>query len=128
MTDTPKRAIVAEDNQILREIISRALGRDGSWTVVKVENGAMTLDAIAEGGADLVIIDWKMDVMDGIECTRRIRAGERHINPRTPVLLVTAAADTEIRDTAHGAGVDQVLRKPFSLAQLQKAITEILPR
>lgn len=125
MTSIVKRAVIAEDNQILREIIARALAWTGNWEIVKVADGAEALATIGAHGAGLAILDWKMASMDGLECTRRIRAGEKGVDPALPVILVTAAGQELTEEMARGAGVNKLIRKPFSLAQLYSAIQDI---
>jgi len=126
MTSMTRRAVIAEDNQILREIIARALTWAGNWEIVKVANGAEALTTIAANGAGLVILDWKMAGMDGLECTRRIRAGEQGVDPALPVILVTAAGQELTEEMALGVGVNLLIRKPFTLAQLYSAIQKLV--
>jgi|APHig6443717497_1056834.scaffolds.fasta_scaffold488067_1 CheY-like chemotaxis protein len=125
MTNHPRRAVIAEDNPILRELIAKALGWAGPWEIVKVAEGGEALAIIAAHGANLLIVDWKMAGVDGLECTRRIRAGENGIDRTIPVILVTAAGDELTEAMAEAVGVSRVLRKPFALTQLHQAIQQL---
>ena len=120
-----KLAIVVEDNRIMREIIAKALVWDGAWDIVKAADGAEALASVGRPGVGLVIVDWKMVGMDGLECTRRIRSGANGNDPRLPVILVTAAGAELTDEMARAAGVDCLLRKPFTLIQLHSAIRQV---
>lgn len=126
MTDGRNRAIIAEDNQILREIIAKGLEWLGPWEIVKVSGGVEALAALARPGAGLAILDWKMEGGDGLDCARRIRVGENGVNPRLPVVLMTAAGDELTEAMVRDAGIDVVLRKPFTLVQFQSAVRRLL--
>lgn len=126
MTDGHNRVIIAEDNHILREIIAKGLAWLGTWEIVKVSGGAEALAALAGPGAVLAILDWKMEGGDGLDCARRIRTGENGVNPRLPVVLVTAAGDELTEAMVREAGIDVVLRKPFTLVQFQSAVRRLL--
>ncbi|CCG06667.1 CheY-like receiver [Pararhodospirillum photometricum DSM 122] len=128
MAERTRRAIIAEDNSILRELIAKALEWSGPWEIVKTIDGAEVLSALASGRkTDLVILDWKMEGLDGLECARRIRQGEKGIDRTIPLVLVTSAGEELTEDMIREAGVTLLLRKPFTLIKLQSAIRQIIP-
>jgi CheY-like chemotaxis protein len=73
-------------------------------------------------------MDWQMDVMDGLECTRRIRAGVDGIDPKTAIVLVTGMVGEKNADTAYAAGVDLFLEKPVSVKILHAGVEKVLGR
>jgi two-component system, chemotaxis family, chemotaxis protein CheY len=99
-----KRAVIVEDSAQMRSLIHMALKAAGIADVVESENGLVALDLIKSQRADIVIMDWQMDVMDGMECTRQIRAGIAGIDPNTPIILLTGMVSTESEDAAYAAG------------------------
>ena len=121
-----KRAVIAEDSRQMRDLIQMALGISWAAEVINAEDGVKAIAALADGGADIVIMDWKMDVMDGLECTRRIRAGIDGIDPKIPIILLTGAADKEAEKEAYAAGVNLFMKKPFSLKQLHAGLEKVL--
>ena len=128
MGNETKRAVVVEDSVPMRGLIRMALGSLGVGEIVEAGNGVEAIAALQSCGADIVIMDWKMDVMDGLECTRRIRAGIEGVSPGMPIVLLTGMAGEEHESEAYAAGVDFFLEKPFSLAQLHAGIVKVLDR
>lgn len=127
MAERTRRAIIAEDNSILRELIAKALEWSGPWEIVKTIDGAEVLAALSSGRkTDLVILDWKMEGIDGLECARRIRRGDNGIDRAIPLVLVTSAGEELTEDMIREAGVTLLLRKPFTLIKLQSAIRQII--
>ncbi|GAB0057853.1 Sensor histidine kinase RcsC [Candidatus Magnetaquicoccaceae bacterium FCR-1] len=120
-----RRALVVDDNPMAREIIEQAL-RDFSLETTSVANGELALSLLEHSlethvPFGLVIMDWKMPGLDGLECTRRIRMlSEPEKQPK--VILLTAYDQSQVRDEAIGCLLDGYLTKPFSHSQLFDAI------
>ena len=99
------KVLIAEDNDsnyILMTYILR-----GRYDVVRACNGEEALAAVEQGGIDLVLMDIKMPVMDGLEATRHLK--ERH--PDLPIIALTANVFDSDRDAAFAAGCDDFLAK-----------------
>jgi len=121
-----RRAVIVEDNPQMRDLIRMVLGTFGTGEIVEAKDGAEAIAALRSGGAEIVIMDWKMEVMDGLECTRRIRAGTDGIDPLTPVVLLTGNVGRDSENAAYAAGVNHYMEKPFSLKQLHAALLKVL--
>ena len=121
-----KIALVVEDSLNTRKLIDMALGSAGIKHVVEAENGETALVALKNGHADLVVMDWQMDVMDGLECTRRIRSGIEGIDPRLPIILLTGIGGKESEAAAYAAGVNFFMEKPFSIKALHAGIIKVM--
>jgi len=127
MNVTAKRAIIVEDSPQFLDLVQLALNSMGIMEIVKVENGAEAIEALKSRGADIMIMDWMMDVMDGVECTRQIRAGTAgggHVH--IPIILLTAKTDDASKTAAAQAGVSHFIGKPFTLKQLLAGVTKLL--
>ncbi len=120
------RAVVVEDNIQMRGLIHMVLGSFAVREIAEAQNGVEAIAALQAGGADIVIMDWKMDVMDGLECTRRIRAGIEGIDPTLPIILLTGNVGKESEAAAYAAGASLFMEKPFSLKQLHAGVTKVL--
>ncbi len=120
------RILIVEDNPVNREVLVRIVERAGlSYDVA--EDGVEALDRLAEGSFDLVLMDVRMPLMDGLEATRRIRAGETgERNAHIPVIGVTANALRDEQADCLRAGMDEVLAKPFSVRALTERILKRL--
>jgi two-component system cell cycle response regulator CpdR len=117
------RILVAEDDEILRDFVVRALNQDGHELTVAID-GVAALDALNRQNSkfDLLLTDVKMPVMDGIALA--LAAGRDH--PDVAIMLMTGFADQ--RERAHGldALVHDVIAKPFSIDQIKGAVREAL--
>ena len=126
MDNAVRRAVIVEDSPQMRELIRMVLGSLGFQKIVQASNGAEALDALQAAQTDLIIMDWMMEVMDGLECTRRIRGGINGIDPAVPIVLLTGNKGTESEASAYNAGVSVYLEKPFSIKQLHTVVTKAL--
>jgi len=117
------RILLAEDEEALRAFITRALLQDGH-DVVATADGGEALDVLTRehGRFDLLLTDIRMPVMDGIALA--LAAARDH--PDLVILLMTGYADQ--RERAHGldALIHDVITKPFSLADIKKAVAGAL--
>lgn len=115
-----KKILVAEDNESNYILMTYILKR--SYEFVRAKNGQEAVDIADNGGVDLVLMDIKMPVMDGLEATKIIK--ERH--PELPVIALTANAFDSDRQLAFDAGCDDFLSKPVSSEKCLKTIEKHL--
>ncbi|NIQ01519.1 MAG: response regulator [Nitrospinaceae bacterium] len=121
-----KKVIVVDDSSVMRQIIKnnlKQLGFDQS-NLTDAEDGEQALKKIGENGVDLVISDWNMPKMTGIEFLKEVRASDGSLKD-LPFLMVTSEADKEKIMEAVQAGVNQYIVKPFNATQLEEKIKEI---
>lgn len=117
----PLRILVAEDNQINQEVVSRMLARLGCDVEV-VDDGQQAVRAVAAGRYDGVVMDVQMPALNGLDATRQIR---REVAPADLpyIIALTARASSKDREACLAAGMDAYLSKPIRLAELDEAIT-----
>jgi CheY-like chemotaxis protein/nitrogen-specific signal transduction histidine kinase len=115
------RVLLAEDNDVNRNVFRRMIGLLGVQCDV-VSEGAAAVEAVLGAPYDVVLMDIQMPAMDGLEATRRIRAG----GARTPILALTATALRGDRDRCLEAGMDGHLSKPITLPELRRALEPYL--
>ena len=117
-----KTILVAEDNESNYILMTYIL--KGKYNYVRAKNGQEAVDAVAKGGVDMVLMDIKMPVMDGLEATRQIKAQM----PEIPIIALTANAFDSDRQSTIDAGCDDFISKPvnaaFCLQQIAKYIGE----
>ena len=120
----PVHVLIADDNATNR-MVAETLCRMFEFTCESVENGEEALRRVEEGRFDLVLMDIKMPVMDGLEATRRIRrlGGAA---AAVPIIALTANADPADADAYVGQGVDAVVEKPIRADLLMAAMTRLL--
>ena len=117
------KVLIAEDDRAVRESLARVLRLEG-YHVAAVTNGAEALAELAELGADLVLLDVSMPVVDGLTVARVLRAEGN----RVPILMLTARTDTRDRVAGLDAGADDYLPKPFDLDELLARVRALLRR
>ena len=112
--------LIAEDDPIFRRVLQSRLQNWG-YQVITAENGARAWEILQQDNApDLLILDWMMPGIDGLEVCRKIR--ERQRNPYQYILLVTGKDDKQ--DVVKGleAGADDYLTKPFDSGELRARV------
>ena len=116
------RILIAEDEEAMRVLITRALELDGH-AVHAVADGAAAHDYLQGGGeADLMLADISMPVMDGIALAL---AASRDF-PALPILLMTGYAEQRERAAELSAIIIDVVQKPFTLAQIRSEVERAL--
>ncbi len=120
---TAKRILVAEDEAIIRLDLAEILTEAGYDVVGQASNGEQAVTMTRDLAPDLVIMDVKMPVLDGITAAERIGA-ERIC----PVVMLTAFSQTELVERARDAGVMAYVVKPFTAADVTPAIDIALSR
>jgi CheY-like chemotaxis protein len=108
--------LIAEDDPDVRSLVQNVI-RDLGHASNCARNGVEALDLYITRGADVVVSDWMMPRMDGVELCRCVRA--RQGAPYTYFILLTALDDSEHRLAGMQAGADDYLAKPFNLADIE---------
>lgn len=119
------RVLVAEDHSTNRWMLRRQLERLGFVADVR-EDGAEALEAFRSNHYDIVVTDYLMPAMDGIEFTRAVREIDAERSSHTPILGLTANAFRESIEECRQAGMDAVLTKPVEQATIGRAIADLL--
>ena len=118
-----RRVLVAEDESLIRLDLAEMLAEEGYQVVGEADDGATAVRLAEELRPDLVVMDVKMPVLDGIS------AAERIVSQRiAPVLILTAFSQRELVERAREAGAMAYLVKPFAKTDLVPAIEMALSR
>ncbi len=119
------RCLLVEDNAV-NQTLAMAFLTSRGHAVVAVENGRKALEALARDVFDAVFMDVRMPEMDGEEATRRIRRGEvPGLDPRIPIVAMTAHALQGDRERLLAAGMDDYLSKPIQLEALDRVLERL---
>lgn len=123
-----QRVLLVEDHPVNQELGCEMLQELGLH-VELAEDGAQALAMIAQRRYALALMDCQMPVLDGFEATRQLRALEQASGgPRLPVIALTANALAGDRELCLAAGMDDYLRKPLTMAQLDTVLARWLPQ
>ena len=116
------KILIVDDSSTMRRIIINTLSRIGYTDVVEGENGKSGLEKLGQGGVEMIITDWNMPEMDGLEFVKTVRGS----NPSIPILMVTTDAAKEDIVEALQAGVNNYVVKPFTPDTLKEKIESLL--
>lgn len=114
---------IVDDQPALRQMLRLALNFQGV-AVIEAVDGADALDKIANHHVDMMIVDWQMPVMDGLELLRRLRKMDAYRD--LPILLVSCRDDLAARQEARALGVVTWLKKPFRVSEVQAVVEHVL--
>jgi len=117
--------LIVEDEADLRELIRYNLEAEG-FRVVSAESGDEAVERIRESVPDLILLDWMLPGLSGIELTRRWRS--RDETARVPIIMVTARGEEEERVRGLATGADDYIVKPFSMPELVARTQALLRR
>lgn len=126
MFDFKVKVLVVDDFPTMRRIVKNLLKQLGYENIDEAEDGVAALAKLKNGGYGLVVSDWNMPNMEGIDLLRAVRA--EPVVKDIPFLMVTAEAEKEKVIEAIKAGVDNYVVKPFTAEVLKEKLEKIADR
>jgi CheY-like chemotaxis protein len=120
--------LIADDSKMMRIMHARSLRQAGyEVEILEAGSGEEALELFEPGTLDLVIVDWNMPGMDGVEFARAARERERASGKRrAPFLMITSQSTDEQMHRAKDAGIDTLLTKPVTPEALAAALDMLL--
>jgi two-component system chemotaxis response regulator CheY len=110
--EKPMRVLIIDDSRATRLVLKNLMQEQG-FEVTEAGNGAEALVRLQDvGGAGLILLDWEMPIMNGVQFVRSLRASADF--SEIPVLMVTAETASERVAEALAAGVNEYVMKPFT--------------
>ncbi len=122
------RFLCAEDNELNAEILEATLTMEGASCTI-CHNGQEIVErfkTVKPGEYDAILMDVQMPVMNGLEATRAIRAGENPLGKTIPILAMTANAFSEDIQNSFAAGMDAHISKPLEIRVLEREMTRFV--
>ena len=122
------RVLVAEDNLVNQEVISRMLKQEGITNLTMACNGAKAIDFVKESienneNFDLIFMDVQMPEVDGLKATKMIR---KNLQYNKPIIALTAFADESNVKECLNSGMSGFITKPISKTNIKKVLVEFL--
>lgn len=125
--DKSMSVLVVDDYQTMIRIIKNLLKQLGFDNIDEATNGQIALDMIKQKKYGLVISDWNMEPMTGLELLKAVRGTADNDNiSKVPFIMVTAESKTENVIAAKQAGVNNYIVKPFNAETLKTKISAVL--
>jgi DNA-binding NarL/FixJ family response regulator len=119
----PYRILIADDHSLVRKVLKTTLENHPGWQVcAQATNGLEAVQRAAELHPDLIILDFAMPLMDGLEAARRILSA----SPGVPILIFTNYYFPSLVEEAEAAGVRQVIDKGLAGHELVLAVETML--
>lgn len=106
--------LLVEDSLHMRRIMRAIIRGLGVRTIHEAEDGARGFEMFQQHGPDVIVTDWIMPIMDGIEMTRVIRGQRDSINPYVPIIMMSGHGERRKVMTARDAGINEFLVKPVA--------------
>lgn len=116
------KVLVADDSGIMRKIIIRSLNSVGVTDVVEAADGADAITAFKANPIDLILTDWNMPNVSGLELVQQIRS----MGSNVPIIMVTTEAQKGQVIAAIEAGVNDYLTKPFESDDLRAKLDKFV--
>lgn len=118
------KILIVDDSKAMRMIVRRALNQAGfaKLEAIEASNGVEALQIIEQQAPDIVLSDWNMPEMKGIDLLKSLRAKGRNV----PLGFITSESSPEIRDLAVDSGAAFVIVKPFTPAAIELALKPLI--
>ncbi|MGB0682993.1 MAG: response regulator [Magnetovibrionaceae bacterium] len=120
--------LIVDDNRHMRALVKTILHALGCKNVVEASDGADAFKELKHFAADIIICDWNMDPLDGIDFTRLVRTGADSPNPFVPIIMLTGHTEMNKVTEARDAGVHEFLAKPIAARGLYARIKAIIEK
>ena len=120
--------LIAEDTAPMRKLVRNVLEALNIRNIHEARNGEEAFKIMYEENPDIVIVDWDMDPMDGIELAGEIRKGPLSPNRLVPIIFLTGYSSAKKVLQARDAGATEFVVKPFSAADLAKRVAYVINR
>lgn len=118
--------MIVDDNRHMRELLFSILRALGFRKITEQSDGEAAMREIDQFAPDIVITDWHMEPMDGMELVRRIRNSAEETTRYVPIIMLTGHSEAERVRAARDAGVHEFLAKPISAKSLLARIVRIV--
>jgi len=118
--------LVADDSKPMLEIMVTMLERFGFGRILTATDGEEAFSIFQRYNPDIIITDWHMEEVDGLELCRWIRRNKHSVNRSIPIILMTGFTDIGRITSARDIGITEIMVKPFSALDLAKRIMHVI--
>jgi two-component system, cell cycle response regulator DivK len=116
-----KKILVAEDSSVIQNLTKKILTLQ-NFQITSVKNGEQVLQKLSEESFDLILMDINMPVMDGIECTKKVRNLSDEAKKNIPIVAITGNARNYTMEEFLSNGINDFIPKPLNFDQLVEKV------
>ena len=121
-----KRFLIVDPNAFMRSLIKNVLNVFGAGKFIEADDGADAFKRMQSFVPDIILTEWMMAPLNGLEFTRLVRTEKDSPNPYVPIIMVTAHAESGNVLVARDAGINGFVAKPVSPTNLLRHIIEVI--
>jgi two-component system chemotaxis response regulator CheY len=120
------KVLVVDDNVHMRKLVTTILQAFGVIQIYEAESGDRAWNVLRESNPDVVVLDWVMEGMSGIDLMRMIRTNPQSPNPFVPVIMLTGHTSIEHVNKARDAGINEFIAKPVSVKTMMQRLVAVV--
>ena len=120
------KILVVDDNVHMRKLVITILQAFGVVQISEADSGDRAWTALREANPDVVVLDWVMEGMSGIELVKMIRSNPSCPNPFVPVIMLTGHTSAEHVLEARDAGINEFIAKPVSVKTMMSRLVAVI--
>jgi CheY-like chemotaxis protein len=120
------RVLVVDDNAHMRKLVITILQAFGVTQIAEAESADRAWQSLRDSNPDVIILDWVMEGMSGIELVRLIRSNPQAPNPFVPVVMLTGHTSPDHVREARDAGINEFIAKPVSVKTMMSRLVAVI--
>jgi len=120
------KILVVDDNQHMRKLVVTILQAFGAIQIFEAADGEHAWAVLRDANPDVILLDWQMEGMNGLEFARMVRTSENSPNPFLPIIMLTGHTHIDHVRQARDAGVNEFLAKPVSVKAILSRLISVI--
>ena len=120
------RVLVVDDNVHMRKLVTTILQAFGVTQIAEAESADRAWQSLRDINPDVIVLDWVMEGMSGVDLVRMIRSNPQAPNPFVPVIMLTGHTSMEHVRQARDAGINEFIAKPVSVKTMMSRLVAVI--
>jgi len=120
------RVLVVDDSVHMRKLVTTILQAFGVTQIVEADSADRAWQSLRDSNPDVIVLDWVMEGMSGLELIRMIRTNPQAPNPFVPVIMLTGHTSLDHVRQARDAGVNEFIAKPVSVKTMMSRLVSVI--
>ena len=120
------KVLVVDDNVHMRKLVITILHAFGVIQVLEADSGARAWTVLRESNPDIVVLDWVMEGISGLELVQMIRTNDQSPNPFMPVIMLSGHTSADYVLQARDTGVNEFMAKPVSVKTMMARLVSVI--